>query len=98
MVIVTGSPSGMAEAARVMEVETIWANGLPLRIPARKTRPPAIAAILTKVLLIPVTFSWSGVTAFSWVFIKVMRYPISVLIPVPTTSPSPLPLVISVPR
>ena len=87
------SPSGIAATAKLTAVINILIISFPCTIPNINITAQITSAAIPKVLPNLSNFWWSGVSCFSVEFIIPAILPTSVVIPVSTTIPFPLPYV-----
>lgn len=98
MVTTAGNHSGIAETARLIEVNNISSQGKCLNIPTTKIIAQIIKIIIPSCIHNVLSFFWSGVVPSSVSCTMVAIFPSSVCIHVSVTTPVAFPVVIIVPE
>ena len=88
-----GNPSGIAATAKEIEVKNISSKSLPWKNEIIKIRIHIPTAKNPRIFPSSLNFFCNGVSSFSSCSIILAILPISVFIPVPTTTPTPRPYV-----
>ncbi len=97
MVIIAGSPSGIAATAKDTDARKEYTIGNPNNTPSKKAIAAIITITMTNKRVKSAIFRINGVVIFRVSLISFAIRPISVCSPVATTMPRPEPRVMNVP-